>query len=515
MLYYDFQDYAGFKERFGIIRHDNGQKSRRNKILLAFIKQPQLLRDAVRTGDCTLINIPDMATLKQVVWEQLTISGMNDMDLCYRVEVMDKVLYSRKYETDLMKGVCEDSDCRAIRYINHELEGRVYKKKAGRLLNEIILETEYGQSLPESVRLWICEEFCQDWETFTRGLLPQDTVLRVNKEFKKIYTSSEFDGYAGSCMMDRGLESFYRDAVDASAAYLENSNGKVVARCIIFNKVYDADEPGKTWRLAERQYSTEGSEILKRCLVDALIKGGFIDGYKKPGVDCHAINSYVDNDGNSLGDKDFYIDCDLDGDDALSYQDSFIYYDQDKRVARNYSSEGYDYCLDTTDGSLWGSEDDDDETEYDSWHDEDVYCDVVTVYYHGQEYTCSEDDLSDFRYIDSEDEYHHIEDCFDCPICHHWELKGNAVHSDLCRMDFCCEDCREQAENNYKAVNWTYSHYDHIYVESVTDIRVYNAWQEDTGTYVEQNILADTLIREILAGRMFYVGGQYCDRRAY
>ena len=80
-------------------------------------------------------------------------------------------------------------------------------------------------------------------------------------------------------------------------------------------------------------------------------------------------------------------------------------------------------------------------------------------------------------------------------------------------MDFCCEDCREQAENNYKAVNWTYSHYDHIYVESVTDIRVYNAWQEDTGTYVEQNILADTLIREILAGRMFYVGGQYCDRR--
>ena len=54
-----------------------------------------------------------------------------------------------------------------------------------------------------------------------------------------------------------------------------------------------------------------------------------------------------------------------------------------------------------------------------------------------------------------------------------------------------------------------------IYVESVTDIRVYNAWQEDTGAYVEQNILADTLIREILAGRMFYVGGQYCDRRAY
>ena len=148
MLYYDFQNYAGFQEKFGITRHDNGQKSRRNKILLAFIKQPQLLRDAVRTGDCTLINIPDMATLKQVVWEQLTLSGMNDMDLCYRVEVMDKVLYSRKYETDLMKGVCEDSDCRAIRYINHELEGRVYKKKAGRLLNEIRWHRTSFDNLP-------------------------------------------------------------------------------------------------------------------------------------------------------------------------------------------------------------------------------------------------------------------------------------------------------------------------------------------------------------------------------
>ena len=517
MLYYDFQDYAGFKERFGIIRHDNGQKSRRNKILLAFIKQPQLLRDAVATGDCTFINIPDMATLKQVVWEKIQLSGMNDLDLSYRVEVMDKVLYSRKIETDLMKGVCEDSDCRSIRYINHELSGRVYKKKAGRLLMELILETTYGQTLPEQVRLWICEEFCQDWETFTRGLLPQDTVLRVNKEFKKIYSSSDFDGSPGSCMVDRGLHSFYADAVDASAAYLENSEGKVIARCIIFNTVHDADEPeGKTWRLAERQYATDGSEILKRCLVDALVRGGHIDGYKKPGADCHALNAFVDINENSLGDKRFYVDCNLGGDDPLSWQDSFIYLDQDRNIAMNYDDGTYDYLLDTTDGSLWGSEDDDEESVYDSWHDEDIYDgDVVTVYYHGQEYTCSEDDLSEFEWVESEDAYIHREDLFLCAICHHWELKGNAVHSDLCRMDFCCEDCREQAENNYKAVNWTYSHYDHIYVESVTDIRVYNAWQEDTGTYVEQNILADTLIREILAGRMFYVGGQYCDRRAY
>ena len=176
----------------------------------------------------------------------------------------------------------------------------------------------------------------------------------------------------------------------------------------------------------------------------------------------------------------------------------------------NYDDGTYDYLLDTTDGSLWGSEDDDEESVYDSWHDEDIYDgDVVTVYYHGQEYTCAEDYLDEFEYVERIQEYHHHDDVFECQF----ELKSAAVHSDLTRMDFCCEDCREKAENNYKAVNWTYSHYDRIYVESVTDIRVYNAWQEDTGAYVEQNILADTLIREILAGRMFYVGGQYCDRR--
>ena len=37
MLKFDF-DYAGFQERFGIQEHGNGSKSRKNKILLAFVK---------------------------------------------------------------------------------------------------------------------------------------------------------------------------------------------------------------------------------------------------------------------------------------------------------------------------------------------------------------------------------------------------------------------------------------------------------------------------------------------
>ena len=65
MLYYNFKDYAGFKERFGMIEHGNGEKSRKNKILLAYIKQPSLFKQAVETGDYSLINIASMSELKQ------------------------------------------------------------------------------------------------------------------------------------------------------------------------------------------------------------------------------------------------------------------------------------------------------------------------------------------------------------------------------------------------------------------------------------------------------------------
>jgi hypothetical protein len=67
MLCYNFKDYAGFQERFGIVEHGNGEKSRKNKILLAYIKQPSLFKEASRTGDYSLINISSMSELKQTM----------------------------------------------------------------------------------------------------------------------------------------------------------------------------------------------------------------------------------------------------------------------------------------------------------------------------------------------------------------------------------------------------------------------------------------------------------------
>ena len=57
MLFYKFKNYDEFKSTFGIQHHSNGAKSRKNKILLAYIKNKELLHQAVKSDDYTLIHL--------------------------------------------------------------------------------------------------------------------------------------------------------------------------------------------------------------------------------------------------------------------------------------------------------------------------------------------------------------------------------------------------------------------------------------------------------------------------
>ena len=82
-----------------------------------------------------------------------------------------------------------------------------------------------------------------------------------------------------------------------------NETGKIIARCVIFTEVYDAD--GEVWRYAERQYSVGCNDVYKQALVDALIQAGEIDCFKKVGASCHDCHAIVDVHGNSLADKKF------------------------------------------------------------------------------------------------------------------------------------------------------------------------------------------------------------------
>lgn len=105
MLYYKFQNYDEFKEIFGLNYHSNGTKSRKNKILLSFIKNRALLHDAVSSNNYKLLHISDMQTLKQTLTGKLIDAAI---DLPYCVTLIDKTYGSSRYSTDASNGICED-----------------------------------------------------------------------------------------------------------------------------------------------------------------------------------------------------------------------------------------------------------------------------------------------------------------------------------------------------------------------------------------------------------------------
>ena len=292
------------------------------------------------------------------------------------------------------------------------------------------------------------------------------------------------------------------DSVNASAAYLTDEDDMVIARCIIYNEVKDQD--GNKWRLAERQYASDENDILKRALIDALIKGGYIDGYKKVGAGAGDAREFVDLEENSLSDRKFRIECDLDYGDSLSYQDSFKWYDEYDRVADNYGHG--DIGLDVTDGSINGEE----EEEYDDFHG--YHChETRSVYCHGCEYYCDVENLDEFIWIENLGEYHHESDVTECPECSGLFLEEDNFHSDITEEDYCCEECRKKAEQTYKKENWHYSDYDEEYYEHAGDITVYRVWNNILCEYEEKNISVESGNKLLAGGELHELDGILYD----
>ena len=492
MLYYNFYGYEGFKACFGLEKRDNGTVVRKNRILLGHLKKPALLKYCREHNDYALLRICDMADLQKKTVEAILSSGKNDEKLPHKVELIGETYYSSKYETDEFRGLCEDLDKLSIRYINVE-RNRVFKMRAGKFMRELILETEIGKLLSPCVVNWIAGDvFTQHWCTYTHGYT-SGIELHVNDEFEKIYDSDYCKGDFNSCMVDRNRTSFYRDSVKSKAAYITDKTGLIVARSILFTEVTDQD--GRKWRLLERQYSSEGDDALKRLLVDKLIQEDYIDGYKVIGASCHDANSFVDVCGNSLSDRKFEIDCDLDMEDTLSYQDSFKWYGYNQNKAYNYENSSFSYTLDTTDLNLYGDTDEDedeDESLWDEYHQYD--CDDTTLcYLHGNEINVDSENLDDFVWIESKEEYHHKDDCVCCDNCGENLLEDDAEYSEVTEEHYCCKECMEKAEDEFKRKNWYYLEYDGEWYEDYTDITRINIWNESEGIYEEKSISIDTL----------------------
>jgi hypothetical protein len=145
-----------------------------------------------------------------------------------------------------------------------------------------------------------------------------------------------------------------------------------------------------------------------------LIKGGYIDGYKKIGAGCHDNRAFVSNSGESWSGRRFEIKCNLEDADIVSYQDSFGNYNLECKTANNWITEDYD--LKTTEYRFSECCEEDDEGEYDSYHDR--YCESVdTVYvynaYRGRwvDTTCDSDDLEDFVWVERLGDYYELNYC--------------------------------------------------------------------------------------------------------
>lgn len=476
MLLFKIAGYDDFKYLFGLETHGNGVKSRRNKILLQHIKNPALIKWCREHNDWTLIHIRSMAELKQMVLCYIRETGKADRNLPNKVVLVGNTYWSSQYRTDHMEGLCEDFDKRAVRYVNTKTE-RVYKMKAGKFFTAVLKETELGQILSEQVINWLSEEFTQDWQTYTYGQTP-DVELHVDDNFELIYDENACKSFNGcSCMVGKNRHAFYEESVEAKSAYLLDMDGYVLARAIMFTNV--KDQYGKTWRLLERQYSRESNEVLKRLLVDLLIKGGHIDGYKQIGAGCSESRAFVANDGSSLAEMKFSIKCNLGMSDVLSYQDSFKYYDYDNEIAYNYIDAPHDYDLDTTDYNLDGDYDEDeDDGEWDDYHD--YRCEETRLcYLHGHEVYVDVDNLEDFVCIEPNDEYHHIDDCTQCDKCGTWLLKSEALYNSQAEAYFCNAEC----EAEYIADNFYFSEYDDKYFKDFEDIAKINVWDDLEQTY--------------------------------
>jgi hypothetical protein len=376
--------------------------------------------------------------------------------------------------------------------------------KMGRMFNHCIDCTTLKDILPREVRLWICEEVQRDWEAYARAEMPEPDglELHVDDDFAKIYSSHHLKGDFGSCMTGHGFHTFYTDAVKAKAAYLTDEDGGVVARCVIFTECEDM-ATGEIVRLAERQYSSNGKEVLKQDLITALIRGGHIDGYKKIGAGCGEANAFLSKDGESWSDRHFKIKCDLDYGDTLSYQDSFKWYDMNVNEAYNWYDDcgGEEFELDTTAGSLRGRN-------YDEWHERWTSSDLTTVYYRGREYSCADNDLDDFIWIDNGENYgyFHSDDVSYCEECREDFVTDNGYYSEITQETYCCEDCRDEAERRYKEENWTYSEYDDEYFEDEDDVTTLKQ-----GACDEVSISRDSADRLVDRGEAICINGKYYD----
>ena len=501
MLHSSFKNYDEFKELF-VAKNSNGTTRRKNGVLLAFLKS-KAMRERFDVSQVKTMN-QMFCLVDDAVWQDGRSKFFHSGKRYYAIRLMDGREYASDiYETDGREGICIDGDISAYRYVNKERDNRVYKMKVGKMYRHLMDILDFGQSVPEPVKLWMCEEITRRWEAYAESKMPSSEVeLHVDDNFESIYSDCDCRGDFHSCMQSDYDEHwrFYEDSVLAKAAYLTeggeiSDGGCIVARCVIFTDV-EREDTGEVIRVAERQYSSDGNEVLQRLLIQKLLDGGYIDAYKKTGAGCGDARAFVDKDGNDMSNVKMSIRCTLEPGDHLAYQDSFKWYDMYRHKAYNYSRGDCKDLASTDDYFEAGY--------YSEYNDEyipedeasyvetrgDYFWDnqVVYAYTNGsgsyQEY-CFEDDCieidGDYYYAGEDHEDYSEYGIGVCDRCGEYYLLDDGCYSELTEEDYCCEDCMERAEREYKEENWYYSELTDEYYETRSEM------EEAEQEYKEEN----------------------------
>lgn len=200
--------------------------------------------------------------------------------------------------------------------VRRKATGRVETLKCGKFIRALLQEKRLDSLIGEVGVNYICEVYSA---RYSATKTYRDAELVVDYDFEAIYSS----GNISSCMAGTEYYSFYEDSVNARAAALYDGQHTLLARCVIFDDVEDED--ACHYRLAERQYGVD--QFAKIILINRLIAGGYIDGYKSPHAGCGDSRAFILNDGTSLYEKSLRIPCSLSSDDYVAYQDSFKWLD--------------------------------------------------------------------------------------------------------------------------------------------------------------------------------------------
>ena len=421
-----FNNAKEFQEVFG----KNQFGGRKNKILLSLLKSKGFWDYRLKNKEF-FKNITSMRS-QQLLFDEIFYWLFYESCGDYRLNLFDYIFRNNKYKTDLLLGLCADGDITKVRILlekesENGSEFVVRKTSPGKVFRQIIMDSNLNW-MPEQVTNFLCEKFT---EFFIENAEEKSNryTLHVDKDFKKIYKSSNLLGNFHSCMNDMidVVDAFYSKAVNASAARLENKNGKIVARCVIWNDVHDV-ESGKVYRLAERQYSTETDYSLMRILISKLIRGNHIDGYKSIGSGCHSPNDFVLNDGKPLN-VAMYIECNPSN--YVPYMDSFKYWLPDLKIAYNkelcaYENKKtkYPYVLEQTNGL-----------------NPDIS--FQKAYRHGDLIDISEEELDDYVFVPRINRYVYHNDILYCRCYENIivDCVDGFYYSPYFEDYFCCKDC--------------------------------------------------------------------------